>query len=201
MNLKSIGIRTATLAVGAVVASSVVSPAEAASIRGTLNFTEVGGPLVNEVSLTTVDFNNTRGIFEVAGSSTGTFSRLVGNAITILSDIDLTTFSGSLPFLSVDGGPLFTVTAFTDTDFRIRNGRETFEANVRGFFSDGPNSIPVKPTSFFIAVNTTGGGNTRDNVDFSIETVPTPALLPGLVGMGVAAFRKRKSEEEETVEA
>lgn len=27
--------------------------------------------------------------------------------------------------------------------------------------------------------------------------VPTPALLPGLVGMGVAALRKRKSEEEQ----
>lgn len=27
------------------------------------------------------------------------------------------------------------------------------------------------------------------------EEVPTPALLPGLIGMGVAAFRKRKGEE------
>jgi hypothetical protein len=31
--------------------------------------------------------------------------------------------------------------------------------------------------------------------------VPTPALLPGLVGLGVAALRKRKGEAEESAEA
>lgn len=30
--------------------------------------------------------------------------------------------------------------------------------------------------------------------------IPTPALLPGLIGMGVAALRKRKGEAEETAE-
>lgn len=30
--------------------------------------------------------------------------------------------------------------------------------------------------------------------------VPTPALLPGLIGMGVAAMRKKRSEEQETIE-
>lgn len=31
--------------------------------------------------------------------------------------------------------------------------------------------------------------------------VPTPALLPGLIGMGIAAFRKRKQEKAEAVKA
>lgn len=31
---------------------------------------------------------------------------------------------------------------------------------------------------------------------YSVQFVPTPALIPALVGMGVAAFRKRKQEEE-----
>jgi hypothetical protein len=40
-----------------------------------------------------------------------------------------------------------------------------------------------------------------DNVelDGDIAAVPTPALLPGLVGLGVAALRKRKAAEQDTV--
>ncbi|MBD1853965.1 PTPA-CTERM sorting domain-containing protein [Cyanobacteria bacterium FACHB-502] len=34
----------------------------------------------------------------------------------------------------------------------------------------------------------------------SAQPVPTPALLPGLIGMGIAALRKRKQEQKETVE-
>lgn len=33
------------------------------------------------------------------------------------------------------------------------------------------------------------------------DPIPTPALLPGLIGMGVAALRKRKGEAEESNEA
>ena len=201
MNFKSIGIKTATLAVGAVVASTAVSPAQAAGIRGTLNFTEVGGPLVNSVSATNVDFNNSFGISKVDGSSSGSFASLVGKKITILNDINVANFPGNLDFLSVDSGPLFVLTDLLDAEFRQRDGRGTFEANVRGFFTDGTSSMPVSSRSFFIAVNTVGGGNNRDNIDFSIETVPTPALLPGLIGMGVAALRKRKSEELAAEEA
>lgn len=32
--------------------------------------------------------------------------------------------------------------------------------------------------------------------DVNVTGVPTPALLPGLIGMGVAALRKRKQEDE-----
>ena len=32
----------------------------------------------------------------------------------------------------------------------------------------------------------------------SPEAIPTPALLPGLIGLGLGALRKRKSEEVET---
>lgn len=37
-----------------------------------------------------------------------------------------------------------------------------------------------------------------DNVAGGSTAVPTPALLPGLLGLGVAALRKRKSEGSET---
>lgn len=40
-----------------------------------------------------------------------------------------------------------------------------------------------------------------DSYQISGTPVPTPALLPGLIGMGVAALRKRKGEAEESAEA
>lgn len=49
----------------------------------------------------------------------------------------------------------------------------------------------------------TGGpeGSSKLSGTVSATAVPTPALLPGLIGMGVAALRKRKGEAEETAEA
>ena len=42
----------------------------------------------------------------------------------------------------------------------------------------------------------TGNGNDFNfKVDDLTASVPTPALLPGLIGMGVAAIRKRKQED------
>jgi len=47
-----------------------------------------------------------------------------------------------------------------------------------------------------IQIFSTGG-----NIDNVAYRVPTPALLPGLIGMGLAAWRKRKGEEAEQAEA
>ena len=48
--------------------------------------------------------------------------------------------------------------------------------------------------------------NTYVNVDFKTSAsnstnIPTPALLPGLIGLGAAALRKRKGEQSEVVAA
>ena len=48
----------------------------------------------------------------------------------------------------------------------------------------------------FTRVAITGSLVALDDVAYR---VPTPALLPGLVGMGAAALRKRKQEEEEAL--
>jgi hypothetical protein len=36
-----------------------------------------------------------------------------------------------------------------------------------------------------------------DHLQYGYEPIPTPALLPGLIGMGVAALRKRQTDEEQ----
>ncbi|MBE9155744.1 PTPA-CTERM sorting domain-containing protein [Nodosilinea sp. LEGE 06152] len=36
-----------------------------------------------------------------------------------------------------------------------------------------------------------------DHLQYGYQPIPTPALLPGLIGMGVAALRKRRTDEEQ----
>jgi hypothetical protein len=50
----------------------------------------------------------------------------------------------------------------------------------------------------FTSLEIVSTGSVVDNVAYR---VPTPALLPGLVGMGLAAWRKRKGEEAEQADA
>jgi len=43
-----------------------------------------------------------------------------------------------------------------------------------------------------------GGAGFATISNFNVTPVPTPALLPGLIGMGVAALRKKQGEAEES---
>lgn len=48
---------------------------------------------------------------------------------------------------------------------------------------------------FFGALAIPGGPRVSEGtVTYGVEPIPTPALLPGLIGMGIATFRKRKRE-------
>ena len=50
----------------------------------------------------------------------------------------------------------------------------------------------------------TGGGSPGPGLSHAsvyYDVIPTPALLPGLIGMGAAALRKRKGEGDESAEA
>jgi hypothetical protein len=51
-------------------------------------------------------------------------------------------------------------------------------------------------TGELVAAGSTGNGAERPRIDFKtgyVEPIPTPALLPGLIGMGIAALRRRKA--------
>jgi len=71
----------------------------------------------------------------------------------------------------------------------------TVSQSVPGLFNDGdqifarvfPNSTLPKEVTYSLAISTT--------------PIPTPALLPGLIGMGIAAIRKRKSLLAEEAES
>jgi hypothetical protein len=68
--------------------------------------------------------------------------------------------------------------------------------SLTGFFRSGTDEIAA--TGLF----TTQPGFNNPSYSLSLRAVPTPALLPGLIGFGVAALRKRKmaAVEEAKVE-
>lgn len=92
------------------------------------------------------------------------------------------------------------------------NGSVSFlDAYLSVFLNPGSYRLFISDF-FFTAEEAIAGIQTDDNffvtpadyrIDFvgdvSATPIPTPALLPGLIGMGVAAWRKRKNEQSEQV--
>lgn len=76
----------------------------------------------------------------------------------------------------------------------------SFGGNLAGILRYVDNSELVSAgtsiASFHIG---SGPGSNRSSI--TVKTIPTPALLPGLVGFGIAALRKRKREATAQVEA
>jgi len=105
-------------------------------------------------------------------------------------------------------------------------GRWASQVEVKGFLSGGgsvshianisddtpvytevvlPSTFDSLSSVLFSAISSNGSGEndfefTLDNIYVSeVSKIPTPALLPGLIGMGAAALRKRKQEAEAEV--
>lgn len=185
MNFNKFGLSAAVMvsAMAGTVATAV--PAHA------LNLAFAGG----------AQFNQTTGQFDFFGGSTpGTGTALVtpttsssvaavGSFIT-LQDLQLTT-SGTIRSLAstpltsfisgLKDGQTFDLQTF---DFNV----DTQKAIIAGFFrpsdESGPGTLTTQELVF------------EDGSSYSVQIVPTPAaVLPGLLGMGAAAFRKKKQED------
>jgi hypothetical protein len=147
---------------------------------------------------------NNQGIRTV--SATGSFPGTNNNPITQIKDLVLTglinpdKFVGSpvtnfLAGIDVAGNSNLT---FDLSSFRYN--KSTGIGKFAGVFSDGVKGLGVFTLGAPIVTPNTGTDDFRYTL--SVTAVPTPALLPGLLGLGVAALRKRKgegSEVEETV--
>jgi hypothetical protein len=77
----------------------------------------------------------------------------------------------------------------------VEKGTATFKAFYTGIFDN----IAFDGVGQFTAQN--GLGTPNGTFGSNTVAVPTPALLPGLIGFGVAALRKRKGEAETEAEA
>jgi len=216
MTLKTFGFGT-MFAAAAIVGMTVASaPAQAASLspNQTLNLfgdsrLEIGGGGTSAVlnfSDSTLPlpalYNTPTGQALVAGSSDPVFG--IGS-IAILRDLTLT---GS--------GTTFSLGAAVNSFITLTNG---IKFNLQSFTLTGTNATPGVLSNWtadyvgeFVADNTLGGtglftsqgrvvSENGSSFSSSVTAVPTPALLPGLIGMGVAAWRKRKGEAAEQVKA
>lgn len=88
-------------------------------------------------------------------------------------------------------------TSLTNSDFRSFT-----PFTISSGFTNGVNVLDfvVQDVGFSSGFRVDGVAGTADSVS---QAIPTPALLPGLLGMGAAMLRKRKKkavEEPETVE-
>lgn len=89
----------------------------------------------------------------------------------------------TVSFFDAGGGFL---NSFTAASLNVTSTRYV------GFgLSDG--ETPWRSVAF---IDPTAGINTFEVDNFSYSNVPTPALLPGLIGIGAAAWRKRRKEGE-----
>lgn len=214
MNFKSISL-SAMLAGTATVAVFAVAPAHAASIQGqTLGFggtARLENPTANIGDISQLDFlpyndaalSGVTAILPGSGSAFGNaFDTFTIKDFNLIKTGDNTWNLAAGPVVNwlsgLDNNIKFTLNSFALE--RFGTGAATaFEADIDGIFNpsglDGTGSFTAQGRLRFVSGSTFSADITAG------EQVPTPALLPGLVGMGVAALRKRKSDVEETVEA
>ena len=177
------------LVAGAAMAATIAIPAEAATVTGSLEFT--GFDVINSISSSGVDFDNSANTFFVSNTSTGTFASLVGNGITIVQDLTIPV-NGPFTFFEVSGGPSFRVDNVDNIMFASSGEQQQLTVNVLGSFISGGDETPANPSSFLITLDNSVGNVAAFSIESSVRSAPTPALLPGLLGMGAATLRKRK---------
>jgi hypothetical protein len=92
------------------------------------------------------------------------------------------------------------ITAYSDSNYTTSIAVQSFSRDSPPYTSQTTRDMVnfsgignISSVSITYGSNDTGTG--IDNISF--ETVPTPALLPGLIGMGVAALRRKQNETAE----
>ena len=76
------------------------------------------------------------------------------------------------------------------------NHQYSFDGDLLGTLAFAPPNVGSVPAEVGLGAFRFRVNN-RNEAEIGVKTIPTPALLPGLIGMGVAALRKRKSEESD----
>jgi hypothetical protein len=183
-------------AIGAAFAASITagslgmgSSAQAADIAGkTLSFNGSAKLLNPDVAIggtSTLDFVDAEvGAFSEIGTPAGSFSILD----LVLEKTSATTWKlAPTPVVGwLSGGALGSV-IYDLTKFDLVKSNGTFAAAIDGIFK--PQMIGTEMGEFSSQARLALNGTTYSA---DITAVPVPALLPGAIGLGVAALRKRK---------
>lgn len=212
MNFRTIGLNVA--AATAVVAGSfaVSAPADALNLAGSFLSVEASGRLTNANgavgSNSVLDFLEGN-VGTVGAFSDGGFAAFIDQDVN-LKDVTLTRVAADkwellpaavsnffeIPDVALpDPGITFQLLSFTLT--RLNSGN--FEAAFSGNFFDPRDGETVLGFGDFTSQRRFATTGTSLSLD--VQAIPTPALLPGMIGMGLAALRKRKSQAAEKAEA
>ena len=214
MNLKSIvtgAAIAATLVAGGV---ATTAPAHAGDLKfgGTARVKQANVAIGANSIFDFSGFNP--GIF--VGTGTGTvllgsdpIFGVAGSSITLkdfqIQKTSATTWTLLAPVNNFITG-LAGATTYTLNSFSLTRGSvgplTVFAAAYTGVFNNLPGGIGLV-SSGDLAIAGGAGAGFNSTVTGPATAIPTPALLPGLLGLGVAALRKRKGEgseaEKETV--
>lgn len=207
MNFKSFALKAAIAATVLTGSTLAVAPAEALEFGSQLDFT--GYAVVDSNSL---DFKLYNGAVDtVTGEDIGEFSVTVSGktgSFTGLPSVNLPFFGATTVGEIKDISSVASFTAinnflyfgenspfnFNLTSFAYNSAKGWYEFS--GLFADNTTATGRLTTQFM--------GNNQNSYSVTIvagNEIPTPALLPGLIGMGAAVLRKRNAEETEQAEA
>ena len=217
MKLKTVMMSAAVVAATVGGSTLVISPAHALSGKFSVNLNNrvnsvlaTGIDLKQDINSDAVDdpfgFNNKTGDFSSYTSafvSNFSFGTMLSNGSN--SDISLSVPS----FITLTGGSLgsitFDLTKLTEVIFSSGSdgtgAQGSFFAQIKGIFQ--PSGAPNASTIDAIAAFRLSQGGNGGSIDLTAvpSPIPTPALLPGLIAMGVGIIRKQKSKAAEMLEA
>jgi len=231
MNLRTIGLSTvaatAVATVSLVSAPAQAASFTSIDVDSTLNIRQTNnGGVRSNISGNTLNLNfssNNNGTgqgFRIWNSgalaSTGSFEDARENSPTpvgAIQDLTLqlvsgtqyrlaapvTTFLSGIDLKDTPGAPGLANIAFTLTHFNY-NASTGDAGYVLGYFTTNAGDyLRWARGTFTSSLNATS--NNRVDYDLSLTAVPTPALLPGLIGLGMGVVRKRKQAAEQEADA
>ena len=211
MNFKTLGIGFAAAA--SVVAGGVatIAPAQAATLApGQFTITaenaskvtgftsaSVGSTFTLNLDNSLLSITDRQGVFAGIPGLAGT-PNVTPLLLTVINSTTPFSFANTLSFitgLTQNGEPIvFDLDAGALGGFIASDTNYSFGGLVTGKLKDSSGNIigaDGSVASFDIGF---GSGSNRSSI--TIETVPAPALLPGLIALGVGVLRKRKAEVE-----
>jgi hypothetical protein len=204
-NFKQICFGAVTMAVMATGTTLIANSAQALTLdggfvmTGTVNTLPGANPILKFKDFTigskTGDFAGLSGtpvIADLALTDPGVLNNAVDNKGVYVNPAIANFISG----LDLGGGLTFDLDASNVNLFGfIANASDFAIAGpVTGFFKQGGTVVGKG----FLGVNN-DDGISAISLTTKKEAIPTPALLPGLLGLGAAAWRKRKSEQAAVV--
>lgn len=207
MQRKTITVGAAIIAATVAGSTLVTSPAYALAGKFSVNLngrvtsvTSSGIDLLQDSNFDSVDdsfgFNNRTGDFS---TYTAAFVKDLSFTTPLVNGLNPNININSPGFITLEGGLLGTITfdlknltnvVFSDIDAGGTQGN--FSAGVKGLFQPSGSSN-LSTLDAIVTFRTNQGGN-GGSIDLTAVPIPTPALLPGLVAMGIGVMRKRKAE-------